>query len=140
MGGQVNSTRNSVYHFHYYPKDHLKDVDFRDDFKEAIQDSLVNPEKPDSHVLETLSGRGTLFEIFRRDEATRRLDTVLSECNRDLRLMDKAVRIAKENQERDHGEREFITERFGMSVIQLLTTNRYVNEHETFYEVAEESL
>ncbi len=124
----------------YYPCDRLKDTNFRASFKEAIQDCLVQPERPDSHVLETLSGRGTLFEIFRRDEAIRRLDAVLSECNKNLRRMDKVVNKAQENQEKHLGEREFITERFGLSAIQLLTTNRYVNEEETFYEVAEECL
>ena len=124
----------------YYPRDRLKDTNFRASFKEAIQDFVVNPDRPDSHVLETLSGRGTLFEIFRRDEAIRRLDAVLSECNKNLRRMDKVVNKAQENQEKHLGEREFITERFGLSAIQLLTTNRYVNEEETFYEVAEECL
>jgi len=124
----------------YYPCDRLKDTNFHASFKEAIQDCLVNPERPDSHVLETLSGRGTLLDIFRRDEAIRRLDAVLSECNRNLRGMDKVVRKAQENQEKHLGEREFITARFEVSAIQLLTTNRYVNEDETFYEVAEECL
>lgn len=124
----------------YYPSDRRKHTNFRTSFKEAIQDCLMNPERPDSHVLETLSGRGTLFEIFRSDEAIRRLDAVLSECNRNLLWMDKVVNKAQENQEKNLGEREFITERFGVSAIQLLTTNRYVNEEETFYEVAEECL
>lgn len=124
----------------YYPCNRLKDADFCVSFKEAIQDCLVNPERPDSHVLETLSGRGTLFEIFRRDEAIRRLDALLSECNRDLRWMNKAVKVAQENQEEAHGERKFITERFEISAIQLLTTNRYVNEDERFYGLAEDCL
>lgn len=132
-----DSTKGTLF---YYPKDIVKNESFRNDFKEAIQDCLVNPDRPDSQVLETLSGRGTLFEIFRRDEAIRRLDAVLSECNRNLRWMDKVVMIAQENQEKDFRERVSITERFGVSAIQLLTTNRYVNEDEAFYEVAEECL
>ena len=129
------STKGTLF---YYPKDYVKNEGFRNDFKEAIQDCLANPDRPDSQVLETLSGRGTLFQIFRRDEAVRRIDAVLSECNRNLRWMDKVVIIAQENQGKDFGERVSITERFGVSAIQLLTTNRYVNEDETFYEVAEE--
>jgi len=71
----------------YYPENHLKNADFCRDFKEAIQDCLTHPERPDSQVLETLSGRGTLFEIFRRDEAIRRLDAVLSECSGNLGVL-----------------------------------------------------
>lgn len=128
------STKGTLF---YYPKDHLKDVGFRSDFKEAIQDCLVNPGRPDSHVLESLSGRGTLFEIFRRDEAIRRLDAVLSECNRDLRLMDKVVKTAKGNQGKDPGKRAYTTGRFGMSATPLLITNRYVNEDQSFFKLTE---
>lgn len=124
----------------YYPKDHLKMPDFSSDFKEAIQDCLINPDRPDSHVLETLSGRGTLFEIFRRDEAMRRLDGLLSECDRNLKTMNKVVKIAQENQGRDLGERNFATERLGVSAVQLLTTNRYIDEGPSFFEPAEEYL
>ncbi len=78
----------------YYPKDHLKMGDFHKRFKEAIQDCLANPDRPDSHVLETLSGRRTLFEIFRRDEAIRRLDAVLSECNSNLDVLKWVIKRA----------------------------------------------
>ena len=131
------STKGTLY---YYPKDHLEDAGFRKDFKEAIEDCLANPDRPDSHVLETLSGRGTLFEIFRRDEAIRRLDAVLSECSRNLNTMNKVVKIAQENQERGLGEHDFVTERLGVSAVRWLTTNRYINEGQSFFESAEEYL
>ena len=128
------STKAILY---YYPKDHLKDVGFRDRFKEAIQDCLVNPAMPDSHVRETLFGHGTLFEIFHRDEAIRRLDAVLSECENNLSWITKVVRTAQENREKKYEERIFATERLEVSAIRLLTTNRYVDEDETFYKPAE---
>lgn len=79
----------------YYPKDHLKNAKFCRDFKEAISDCLAYPDKPDSQVLETISGRGTLFEIFRRDEAIRRLDAVLSELKENERVIDEVLKTAK---------------------------------------------
>ncbi|GAH60354.1 unnamed protein product, partial [marine sediment metagenome] len=91
---------------------------------------------PDSHVLETLSGRGTLFEIFRRDEAIRRLDAVLSECRRNLSCLDRAFRRAKENQ-KDPRRGKVITKRLGVSAVQLLITDRYVDEDESFFELTE---
>ena len=121
----------------YYPEDHLKTADFSKSFKEAIQDCLANPDRSDSHVLETLSGRGTLFEIFRRDEAVRRLDAVLSECSRNLKIMNFVVKRARNNQ-KDPEKREFTTERFGLSAVELLITNRYVDEDQSFFELAEE--
>jgi len=123
----------------YHPKDHLKMPDFRSDFKKAVQDCLINPDRPDSHVLETLSGRGTLFEIFRRDEAMRRLDAVLSECSRNLRILKKVLKIAEQNQ-KTPTKRHYVTERFGMSGVQLLWTDRYVDEDMSFYKLADEYL
>ena len=74
--------------------------DFRRDFKGAIQDCLTNPDRPDSHVLETLSGRGTLFEIFRREEATRRLDAVLAEWKMNAKTLAVIRRQVKANKKR----------------------------------------
>ena len=130
------STKGTLY---YYPKDHLTMPDFTDSFKEAIQDCLANPDRPDSHVLETLSGRGTLFEIFRRDEAMRRLDAVLSECTRDLTTLNRVIKQARNNQ-KNPGKRQFSTERFGTSAAELLITNRYVDEDQVFFFLAEETL
>lgn len=123
----------------YYPKDHLKMADFRSDFKEAIQDCLINPDRSDSYVLETLSGRGTLFEIFRRDEAIRRLDAVLSECTKNLNVLEDVLKTAKKNQ-RDPEKRLIPTERFLISALELLLTDRYVDEDQSFFELAEQSL
>ncbi|MCK5108806.1 MAG: hypothetical protein KAR25_03860 [Methanosarcinales archaeon] len=68
----------------FYDSDHL-DVDgFRKDFEDAIKDCLENSDRTDSHVIETLSGRGSLYEIIRREETLRRLDAVLSECDYNL--------------------------------------------------------
>jgi len=123
----------------YYPKDHLKMPDFGSDFKEAVQDCLTNPNRPDSHVLETLSGRGTLFEIFRRDEAMRRLNAVLSECSRNLSILKDVLKTVEKNQ-KTPTKRRYVTERFGMSGVQLLWTDRYVDEDMLFYKLADEYL
>ena len=120
----------------YYPKDHLKMAHFHKRFKEAIQDCLVNPDRPDSHVLETLSGRGTLYEIFHRDEALRRLDAVLSECNRNSNVLDEVAKQARANQKKPE-KRGFTTRRFRTVAVELLITNRYINEEQPFYGSAE---
>lgn len=125
----------------YYPKNHFEDAAFRRDFKEAIQDCLANPDRPDSNVLETIYGRGTLFEIFRRDQATRRLDAVLSECSTNLHILNRAVKLAKKNQaEEDRKKHGCSTERLRVSAGQLLITDRYIDEDQSFFKSAEESL
>lgn len=120
----------------YYPKNHLKMKGFIKQFKEAIQDCCSHPDRPDSHVLETISGRGTLFEIFRRDEAIRRLDAVLSECNLNLQLLERIANRARANL-RDPKNLTYIASRFRIIAIELLITNRYVDEDQKFFDLAE---
>lgn len=120
----------------YHPGDHIQTAKFSRDFKEAIEDCLANPDKPDSHVLETVSGRGTLFEIFRRDEAMRRLNALLEECNTNSAVLQHVVDGAKVNQEKPK-EREFATSRFRVPAAELLLTNRYIDEDQTFYKSVE---
>lgn len=135
------STKGTLF---YYPKNHIKNEGFRNDFKEAIQDCLANPDKPDSQVLETLSGRGTLFEIFRSDEAVRRIDAVLSECSRNLDTLNKLFELAKGSLGNDPvkglDKSEFTTIRLISSATQLLTTNRYIDEDQSFFRLAEDCL
>jgi len=120
----------------YHPKDHLRMEDFRALFPEAIGDCLEHPDRPDSHVLEAISGRGTLFEILRRDEAIRRLDAVLSELSYDLDLLKDVVKRAEANQE-EGAKRKFPTGRFRHAATELLMTNRYVEEERSFFNSAE---
>lgn len=120
----------------YYPKNHLKMEEFRKSFTEAFKDCLRNPDNPDSHVLETLSGRGTLFEIFRRDEALRRLEALLSECDYNLRGMEAVLKTAQENQQ-NPSNRNFPSARFRFSAVELLITNRYIDEDASFFKSAE---
>lgn len=120
----------------YDTKDYIKLEKFRRDFKEAVGDCLLNPDRPDSQVLETLSGRGTLFEIFRRDEAIRRLDAIIAECSTNLLVLEQAVNTAQNNQ-KNPDKRQFTIARFRTVAIELLITNRYVDENQTFFELAE---
>lgn len=120
----------------FYSNDRLKNEDFRRDFKEAVADCLSNPERPDSQVLETMSGRGTLFEIFSRDEAIRRLDAVLAECDWNAEVWDTIIQQAKANQ-KNPKSRKYIAERLRSSAIELLVTNRYIKEDKEFFKLSE---
>ena len=120
----------------YYPKNHLKMKGFIKQFKEAIQDCCSHPDRPDSHVLETISGRGTLFEILQRDEAIRRLDAVLSECSYNLRTLENVINIAQKNPKKTESC-QIPTVHFRTMAIELLITNRYLDEKQEFFEAAE---
>jgi hypothetical protein len=120
----------------YHPKNHLKMKGFIKQFKQAIQDCCSHSDRPDSQVLETISGRGTLFEIFCRDEAIRRLDAVLSECNFNLKLLESAADTSRKNKEKGTPKMTS-SARFRQIADELLITNRYVNEDEDFFIDAE---
>ena len=120
----------------YYPKDHLKMEEFRKSFTEAIKDCLKNPDSPDSHVLETLSGRGTLFEICRRDEALRRLEALIEECNFNLKGIETVSNAAQDNQ-KNPSKRAFPGARFRYCAVELLITNQYIDEDKSFFRLAE---
>ena len=107
---------------------------FRIRFKKAIEDCLTNPDKPDSHVLETLY-RGTLYEIFHRHHIIRRLDAVLSECDWNLGI------ISNISSRMISDETEEVTQdypiRLGISTFELLVTDRYIEADDSFYNCAE---
>ena len=123
----------------FYDSTHLDEDGFRKDFKAAIEDCLERPDRPDSRVLETISGRGSLYEIIRREETLRRLDAVLSECDDNQDVLKRVIEQAKRNQE-DPKNRRIKTDRFRPWAAELLVTNRYVDEDLPFYKLVENYL
>ena len=119
----------------YSPKDHLQIPTFREVFSAAIADCLSHPDRPDSHVLETISGRGTIYELVRRDEAIRRIDGVLDECSTNLLSLNAATTLAKNNlkAERKQDRTVFIIP-LSVAALNLLTTTRYLDRERDFYE------
>lgn len=115
----------------YNPEDHIENAKFSRQFERAIKDCLSHPERPDSHVLETVSGRGTLFQIIRRDEAIRRAKALIYECKVNMKLLNKVYDTARKNQKTPK-KREFVTARFRYSAVELLVTTRYLDEEEAF--------
>jgi len=118
----------------YSTTGNAKFADFNIRFKEAIKDCLDNPDRPDSDVLETISGRGSLFEIFRKEEALRRLDAVIAECDRNLKTLKWASSAAKICREGTQQKRLDIY-RLSTPAIEMLLTNRYLREEPEFYQL-----
>jgi hypothetical protein len=129
----------------YHTRDTLANEQFRRLLRDAISDCLQNPDRPDSIVLETIGGRGSLFQIFRSEEVTRRIKSLKSELAYNRSTLSTTIEIAKENQsrrtkaaiEKDVPEVSFPVRKFRLSCIELLITNRYLDLLENFYEKAE---
>ena len=129
----------------YFPEDHIKMQEFENQFHKAINDCLDNPNLPDSHVLETISGRGTLYQILMRDESLRKLDALVSEIDRNKVVLKTVVGICNENIEAEKealargkkASRKYATGLFRLAAVEMLVVDRYIDADETFYEAAE---
>jgi hypothetical protein len=120
----------------YHPNDYVRNDEFRRRYQNALRDCLAQPESPDSQVLETLSGQGTLFERFRREETSRRLEALVRELESNAMILDFCFKQAKENIGHPKARR-IPTERVRTSALELLVTNRYIDEQTDFYSYAE---
>jgi hypothetical protein len=118
----------------YHPKNHLRMSEFNHQLRRAIEDCIGNPDRPDSHVLVTMSGRGSLFEIFRRDETLRRLQALLREIRWNEQVIEETRKFLKKN------KNEATANRMRTASTDLLITNRYIDENDHFFLLAEKYL
>ena len=128
----------------YNPADHLKMEAFRDKFKKALIDCVENPNKADSYVLDAISGRGTLFEIMKLDEAKRRVESLIEEIEFNKDWYNKTCQsLSKVNFLDAMKEQEHVTSR---SIIlqtqsaEFLLSSRYLEEDKKFYHSLREYL
>jgi len=121
----------------YYPNDHLKNEAFRSQMKEALKDCLEHPERPDSHVLEAISGRGSIFEIIHRAEIIRRLDALLSEIETNKRVLSGVTQTFEKNRNKAESKKyTFSVRRFILPSTELLLCEQYLDESDEFYRPA----
>ncbi len=120
----------------YYPKDHLRHQEFRSQFKQALGDCLNHADTPDSAVLESINGRGSLFELFRKNEAIRRIDALQSELRMHRQMI---LEVSRDEQLKNMQAplARFISV-FVIPSTELLVTERYLDEDAAFYAFAED--
>ena len=113
-------------------------------FRNGLSDCLDNPSSPDSHVLETISGRGTLFQIFMRDEAIRKLNALLSEIKFNNIGLNGISSICRDNieirEKKKKDTEKVVTSRMRFTAVELLVANRYIDAEDSFYTKAENYL
>lgn len=126
----------------YYPKNSLKNEEFIKKLKKAIKDCIENPEEPDSHILETIGGRGTIYQIINKDESIRRINALISECSYNKEQYFEIIEQVKKNI-KNRGKKEKSKEKddtyqaelspLEYACIQLLVVNRYLDVSDEFY-------
>jgi len=116
----------------YYPENYVKNAKFCAEFKTAIANCLSGTVVADSSVLDTISGRGTLYEIVHQSEALRRLDGLEQESSYNISVLEGTLEMVKKNK-KDPKNRAIITHRFHSACTELLLTERYLDEDASFY-------
>ncbi len=119
----------------YYPKDHIKNAEFEENFTEALGDCINNPNEPDSIVLESTIGRGSFYELIQNEEIGRRFFGLISELEYNTKYFEKLLTIAKLKDKNKSST--FTTSLFRYACIELLISNRYLSEVNQFYEICE---
>jgi hypothetical protein len=126
----------------FYPKDgslssdHKKLTNFQVDLILAVKDCINHPEKPDSHIIETISGRGTIFEIVCQEETMRKLEAFSLELSFNKILMERVINQIEENKKAEKWSN--LMSRPKNEACILLSTTRYLNENSSFYEAMNE--
>lgn len=105
--------------------------------KDAILDCINNPERPDSQVLDTISGRGSLFEILGREETIRKIEASLDEIksNKEILGLFTSAPPKKENKDEQYFKGLLL---FRISAIELLVTTRYIDKKLIDYDFMEQ--
>ena len=120
-----------------YPKKddsdyHNKSIKFHLDLVEAIQDCKINPDKPDSPVLEIIEGRSSIFPLIQKQENLRKIEAFLIEIEYNKTVLNRIMQYIQENKWKIF--QIYPTSRLKLQSCNLLLTNRYLYEDETFYQ------
>jgi hypothetical protein len=124
----------------YDPYNQDKLAFFKSNLKEAIKDCIANPEKSDSHVLESISGRGSFYEIIKLDDAKRRVESLIMEAQNNQRNLTQNIKIVEELKDISHIPYDLKTSIWRTRCLGFLFVNRYLEEDDRFYKTAEQIL
>lgn len=102
----------------------------------ALLDCLENPENTDSHVLETITGRGSLYRIINQYETIRRFEGLVSEYSKNMNLLKIIFSMIEANKKNPENSKR-PTAHFRSICVELLISNRYVEADSPFYQLCE---
>lgn len=126
--------------FLFYPSDYYKRDNFFKKFKEAVNDCMSNPNRPDSIVLETITGRGSIYSVIHHQETLNRLEGLLAENKVNGEVIQEAAKMALKNSNRTLAflrvNYELIITQLSTSALNLLLSEHYIEDEPEFYETA----
>lgn len=121
----------------FYPSDQSLREEFSKKFKEAINDCISNPKRPDSIVLETITGRGSVYSMIHRQETIQRIDGLISEIRENYGVLKQINERINWSENR---KLSFLRINYGLimtslpsSALELLLAEKYLEEKPNFY-------
>ena len=121
----------------FYPSDPNQRKEFSKKFKELINDCISNPNKPDSIVLETITGRGSVYSVIHHQENIQKIDGLISEIEENYGTLKLVYERITWNETR---RLSFLRSNYGViatslpsSALGLLLAERYIEEKPAFY-------
>jgi len=113
---------------------------FKEKLKIAVKDCISHPEKSDSHVLESLTGRGSLYEIMKLERSRRRVESLIMETQNNQRNLFQSKKIVAELKDISNIPYSLKVTIWRTRCLELLLMNRYLEEDEKFYKTTEQIL
>lgn len=122
------------YNIDHNPKN-PSNISFIDNLEKVIIDCINNPDRSDSPVLESMSGRGTFYELITKQDTLRKIEGLITECEYNKKIIGNCLESI-EDHKKEKSEHSVPTNRIRIESIALLMTNRYINEKPIFYDEA----
>jgi hypothetical protein len=123
-----------------YSATDLNKHSFSELFKKAIFDCLENPKLPDSEVLESITGRTSIYQVIHQEEIRQKIEGLIFENNANHSTLERIMKRVEENKNRKgiikKSTRTIALTHMSNSAINLLLTERYLEENEKFYVLA----
>jgi hypothetical protein len=121
----------------FYNGEHLDNETFEERFTASLKNCLEQPNEPDSPVLETLGGRGTLYSIIHAEENARRIEALRHEITYNKDELERIQNLCKENKEK-RAKKESTSvhsKLLKVPAVEFLRVNRYLDLEQGFYDL-----
>ncbi len=102
----------------------IDNTKFTEDLNRAIEYCISNPDESDSEVLDTIHGRGPIYELIHRKQTIRRLNALGMEISLNKELCKEIDTIAKDIIDKD--SKMVFSSRFSTPAIELFLTECYI--------------
>lgn len=120
-----------------YSSQYPNKYSFSELFKKAIIDCLDNPKIPDSEVLESITGRTSIYQVIHQDEIRQKIEGLILENTANFANLKNILKRAEENKNRKgiirKPSRMVGLIRMSDVAISHLLAERYLEEPDEFY-------